>query len=295
MAMPSGFLIIDKPRGATSFSMVSLVRRLTGIRRVGHAGTLDPMATGVLPLAIGSATRLIEYTDDAQKRYVATLRLGVSTNTYDADGSVTREVPLDGVTRERLAQVLAGFVGEVQQRPPPYSAVKVAGRPLYRYAREGAPREASPRTVRIDAIEITSFNPPYATIEVACGKGTYIRSIAHDAGQLLGCGAHLNALRRTASSGFTLADAHSPEAVQQAAQKGELALLILAPDRALEGRPAAILGPSTVSMLRGGRDLEIPASEGRVCRAYSTEGEFLGVLEFAGGGRWHPQKVLPAG
>jgi tRNA pseudouridine55 synthase len=292
----AGFLIVDKPAGVTSFSMVALVRRLTGVRRVGHAGTLDPLATGVLPVAVGRATRLIEYLDDAPKRYLAGVRLGVATDTYDAEGAVTSEADASAVTAEQLGEVLGEFVGEIDQRPPAYSALKLAGRPLYKYAREGTAVDIAPRRVRIDAIELRSFSGGIAEIDVRCGKGTYIRSLAHDVGQRLGCGAHLVSLRRTASGGFGIEDAHSVDKLNAAGDAGKLEELLLAPDRAVERRPAAIVGAPARDAIAIGRAITLAASPGTaLARAYSTEGEFLAMLRRLPEGGWHPEKVLLAG
>ncbi|HET6615025.1 MAG TPA: tRNA pseudouridine(55) synthase TruB [Dehalococcoidia bacterium] len=293
-----GFIVIDKPAGVTSFAMVSLMRRLTGVRRIGHAGTLDPLATGVLPVAIGVATRFIEYLDDEAKTYVATVRFGITTDTYDADGEVTARADASKLTREAVEAAFARFVGEIEQTPPAYSAIKVAGKPLYRYAREGAEVAISPRRVRIDAIRLLSFDAERAeaTIEVDCGKGTYIRSLAHDAGQALGCGAHLTALRRTRSGGFGIEEAHTRDAIARAAAEETLDELLLAPDRAVERRPAAIFADARSRDVLSGRDLRIErASEADLCRAYSVEGAFLGLLRNLGEGSWHPEKVLQEG
>jgi tRNA pseudouridine55 synthase len=293
-----GFIVIDKPAGVTSFAMVSLMRRLTGVRRIGHAGTLDPLATGVLPVAIGVATRFIEYLDGEAKTYIATVRFGATTDTYDADGEVTARADASKLTREAVEGVFAAFVGEIEQTPPAYSAIKVAGKPLYRYAREGADVAIAPRRVRIDAIRLLSFDAgrAEATIEVDCGKGTYIRSLTHDAGQALGCGAHLSALRRTRSGGFRIDEAHTRDAIERAAAEGTLDDLLLAPDRAVERRPAAIFADARSRDVRSGRDLRIDrASEADLCRAYSVEGAFLGLLRNLGEGAWHPEKVLQKG
>lgn len=291
----SGFLIIDKPSGVTSFSMVALVRRLTGVKRVGHAGTLDPLATGVLPVAIGRAARLIEYMDDAPKTYVAHVRFGVTTDTYDADGAVTATRDASGVTAEAVRQELAAFVGDIVQTPPLYSAIKVAGKPLYKYAREGAAVEVAARVVRVDSIDLRSFDPALieAAIEVRCGKGTYVRSLAHDLGSRLGCGAHLTALRRTSSGGFEIDDAHAPAAIEAAATEGRLEELLLAPDRAVERSSAAIFAADHAADARCGRDVRFDSPESvDLCRAYTLEGEFIGVLRRLSGGLWHPDKVL---
>jgi tRNA pseudouridine55 synthase len=289
----AGFLIVDKPSGVTSFSMVALVRRLTGVRRVGHAGTLDPLASGVLPVAVGYATRFIEYLDDAPKTYEATLRLGAATTTYDAEGEVTATGDASGVTEEAFRDVLRRFVGEVRQTPPRYSAIKLAGKPLYRYAREGLEVDAEPRTVRIDRIELRRFEPRLAEISVVCGKGTYIRSLAHDAGEALGCHAHLAALRRTSSGGFGIELAHTPNEIAAAAADWRLDGLLLAPDRAVERRPAAIFEAATARRIRAGNDIELAGeSAASLCRAYTSDGDFVGMLEARGGGLWHPEKVV---
>lgn len=297
MNVRHGFLVVDKPVGVTSFSMVALVRRLTGIKRVGHAGTLDPLASGVLPVAFGQATRLIEYMDDESKEYQAVLLFGVETDTYDAEGTAVAVRDASGVTRAALEAALVSFTGEIEQIPPLYSAIKLAGKPLYRYAREGAGAELqlTPRRVRIDAIELLGFEPPEASIRVRCGKGTYIRSLAHDVGAALGCGAHLAALRRTRSAGFATSDAHTPEDLRSAASDGRLEELAFAADRAVERRPAAILAAASASDVALGRDVLLDAAgEASMCRAYSSAGDFLGVLGRRMEGRWHPEKVLGA-
>jgi tRNA pseudouridine55 synthase len=292
----NGFLIVDKPAGVTSFSMVSLVRRLTGVRRVGHAGTLDPLASGALPIAVGHATRFIEYLDDALKVYDAHVRFGEATDTYDAAGTVVAAGDASGVTAAAIERELAEFVGEIVQTPPMFSAIKVAGKPLYRYAREGADVTVAARTVHVENAVLRSYADRVAEIEVRCGKGTYIRSIAHDLGQRLGCGAHLSGLRRTSSGGFGVGGAWSPEVLTSLAGEGRLEEALLAPDRAVERRPAAIFAGDHGGDVVSGRDVWFePAKAAEVCRAYSVEGEFLGVLRHQGEGRWHPEKVIGAG
>ncbi len=299
MTFPGGFLIVDKPSGVTSFAMVSLVRRLTGVRRVGHAGTLDPLATGVLPVAVGQAARLIEYMDAESKTYIARVRFGAATDTYDAEGAVTSTGDPVVATAEAVETLLPQFTGDIDQLPPAYSAIKVAGQPLYRYARAGEAVELKPRRVRIDRITLLSFEAPDAELEVVCGKGTYIRSLAHDLGQRLGCGAHIVALRRTSSGGFSADDATPPEALSKLAEAGRLEDAILAPDRAVERLRAAIVSVLHATDVRAGRDLRLEpatsakaASPGEICRAYDVEGAFLGVLQRRPEGSWHPAKVV---
>ncbi len=197
-----GFLIVDKPSGLTSHDVVMQVRRGTRIKQIGHAGTLDPMATGVLVLCMGDATRLSEYVMSSSKIYRATLRLGIETDSYDADGQATVHADpaqLDAITREQFTASLAPFIGTIGQIPPMYSAIKQDGVRLYKLARAGEEVERAPRTVTIDSITLLDWQPPSATIEITCGAGTYIRSLAHDIGAALGVGAHLTALRRVQS------------------------------------------------------------------------------------------------
>ncbi len=290
-----GFLILNKPTGVTSFSMVALVRRLIGVRRVGHAGTLDPLASGVLPVAVGQATRLIEYLDDERKTYVARVAFGAATDSYDAEGAVTATGDASAVTAHALAAALPAFIGEIAQVPPAYSAIKLAGKPAYRYAREGAPVELAARSVQIESIALMNFDAGVAEFVVRCGKGTYIRSLAHDLGSALGCPAHLAALVRTATGGFTLEQAHTPAALREAADTGVLGELMLAPDRAVERRPALIFGPAHALDVTQGRDVPSTTDNAHIARAYTVDGAFLGVLEAAVDGRWHPAKMLSEG
>ncbi len=289
----NGFIVIDKPSGVTSFTMVALVRRLTKVRRVGHAGTLDPLASGVLPVAIGQATRFIEYMDDALKTYVARVKFGEATDTYDADGEVTERGDPSSVGAARVVAVLDEFTGDIEQTPPLYSALKLAGKPLYRYAREGREVAVAPRTVHIESIEMRGFEGGVAELEVTCGKGTYIRSLAHDLGRRLDCPAHLAALARTRSGGFGSGDARTPGDLDLLASEGRLEEALLAVDRAVERRPAAILEAAHSADVRAGRDVAIETKRGvGLCRAYSSEGSFLGVLRASDGGVWHPEKVV---
>lgn len=201
-----GVIVIDKPRGMTSAQVVARVKRELGANRAGHTGTLDPLATGVLPVCLGSATRLAEYLLADDKGYEGALRLGVETDTLDSEGQVTRrcEAEAAAVTRPALMEAMAGFVGESDQVPPMYSALKRGGRPLYELARAGKTVEREPRRVRIERFDLLELDPPRARFAVDCSKGTYIRSLVADLGKRLGCGAHLEDLRRTRSGDFTL-------------------------------------------------------------------------------------------
>jgi tRNA pseudouridine55 synthase len=291
-----GLLIVDKPAGWTSHDVVGRLRRLTGVRRIGHAGTLDPLATGVLPLGIGQGTRVLEYIGDAEKRYVATVELGATTDTYDAAGAVVERRDWFGVTEAAVRRVLAGFLGTVEQRPPAYSAIKQGGVPLYRLARAGEAVTAPLRTVTIHSIDAVDIRLPHVSFAVTCSKGTYIRSLAHDLGERLGCGGHLVALRRTATGGFTIEQAVTIERFEQALADGSWPSLILPADLALIDRPALILGPAAAARLRDGVAPAVAApalQPGALGRAYGDDGSFLGVVRWRGGdGGWKAEKVL---
>ncbi len=199
-----GFLVIDKPPGITSHDVVAVVRAVTGIKKVGHTGTLDPFATGVLPLALGNATRLIQYLDEDRKVYDAVVRLGTATDTGDHTGATIAEAPVPALNRARIEGILAGFVGTRMQTPPKYSAVKVNGRPLYEYARRGEEVHVEPRPIRIDRIELLQVGDETLRVVIHCGRGTYARVIAEEIGEALGTVGHLEELRRNASGNFEL-------------------------------------------------------------------------------------------
>lgn len=300
--MSGGILNLNKPRGMTSFAVVTMVRRLTGVRRVGHAGTLDPIADGVLPVCLGPATRIVEYLVDCPKAYRGTIRLGVSTDTYDSEGATVATGDPGGVTRKDVEAALDTFVGEIQQVPPLYSALKYKGRPLYSYARAGktAPREA--RAVRIYRMELLSFGPETVEVEIECGRGAYVRTLAHDLGERLGCGAHLEQLTRLRSGPFVLEETVDLERLQKAAGEETWRDLLQPADRVLEAWQAALLGAQHSREARSGRLVVLEparpeAGEQAVdarCRAYSEAGEFLGILRHLGAGRWQPEKMFSA-
>lgn len=247
----NGFLIVDKPAGITSFDVVRAVRRLAGTRKVGHAGTLDPMATGVLPVAAGSATRLLEYLMGGEKTYRATLKLGTTTDTQDAEGQVLQTRPWDHVTRDLLHRQLDDFRGAIEQLPPMYSAIKQNGQPLYKLARKGEEVERKTRRVTIHALELTAFEPPRVELLVTCSKGTYIRTLAADLGEALGCGAHLTALRRTRNGLFDETDSVSLDRLQALADSGD-PLPWLSPTEALADWPAIEVAGPVLDRLRNG-------------------------------------------
>lgn len=297
-----GILNVYKPPGWTSFDVVRVVRRRTGVRRVGHAGTLDPAAEGVLPICVGRATRVVEYLLDAGKRYRARIRLGVVTDTYDGEGTAVRTGDPSGVTRQMVEDVLPSFTGEISQIPPAYSAVKHEGTPLYRLARAGKPAQAQPRQVRVYSISLLAFEPPIVTIEVESGRGVYLRTLAFDLGERLGCGAHLEHLERLAVGPFDARCSVTMGELQQAFEEGTWEELLYPLDSVLLDRYAAILGEETREWAAHGRAVELtpldPAragsiAEGALCRAYSEDGLLVALLRYDGDGSiWRPEKVF---
>jgi tRNA pseudouridine55 synthase len=297
-----GILNVNKPLGWTSFDVVGFVRRHSGVKRVGHAGTLDPAAEGVLLVCLGQATRVVEYLMDAPKSYLARIRLGAATDTYDADGSIVRTGDPSGVTPEQLETTLLSFKGAIQQKPPIYSAIKREGVPLYKYARAGKEVELEARSVEVYDIALVDFATPTATVRVDCSRGTYIRSIAHDLGELLGCGAHLEGLVRLAIGPFRVEAAVDIERLREALESDSWRDLVLPIDSVLLDWRAAILGEENADNARTGRTLDLqPLDEERVrslpegaqCRAYSLDGRLIALLRYEGEGRiWRPEKVF---
>jgi tRNA pseudouridine55 synthase len=216
----NGLLIIDKPAGMTSFDVVRQVRRMTKTRRVGHAGTLDPMATGVLPVAVGTATRLIEYLMAGDKAYRATLKLGSATDTQDSDGQVLEEKSWQDVDLASVSAAVENFIGDFEQLPPMYSALKKDGQPLYKLARQGIEVDREPRRVHVESLTIDEYSPPYMTFTVTCSKGTYVRTLCHEIGQILGCGAHMTDLRRLSCGRFDLAASHPLQVFKELSEQG---------------------------------------------------------------------------
>ncbi len=281
----NGILVIDKSQGVTSNGILQQVKRLFGAAKAGHTGALDPLATGVLPLCFGEATKFSQMMLDSDKAYIATARLGIRTETGDSEGAVVAEKPVpDGLTADLLEPVLDGFRGDIQQVPSMYSALKHKGRPLYEYAREGIEVERPARPVTIYELTLLDIRENELDIAVSCTKGTYIRSLVEDIGEALGCGAHVTALRRTMASGFTLANAHAVSDLEAMRERGEsLDGLLVAPDAALSMFPEhRLAGQALVSILNG-QPVRIPgqAYEGFV-RLYANESAnegFVGLAE----------------
>jgi tRNA pseudouridine55 synthase len=292
----SGIFNIAKPAGMTSHDVVKEIRPASGERRVGHAGTLDPMATGVLLVCVGAATRVTEYLMNHDKCYRAGITLGVSTDTHDAEGEITHTADASQVTRLQVETALEHFVGTIEQVPPMYSALKQDGRRLYELAREGISVEREPRPVEIRDLAIVAWDPPRVTLDVICSKGTYMRAIARDLGDILGLGAHLSRLTRTASGHFTIRNACDLDTVVEALTEAWWMLLIHPLDEALLDYQAIIVDQATAERIRHGQMIEGPQpTDVPFARAYSDDGQFLAVMKYeAWAGKWQPSKVFAA-
>jgi tRNA pseudouridine55 synthase len=290
----SGIFNVDKPAGMTSHDVVHLVRRASGQRRVGHAGTLDPMATGVLVVCLGWATRLVEYLVEGRKRYRATLRLGITTDTYDAEGTILAETGDINVTEAEVSAVLSQFLGTIQQVPPMFSAVKHEGKPLYKLARRGewVPRPA--RDIHIERLDLGDWSPPHLSLDVLCSKGTYVRSLAHDIGQKLGCGAHLAALIRLASEPFRLDEAVALESLIEALARGRAQEMLYPLEQALDPFEVWVVNAESAQDILYGRAVVGPPPGGSsLLLALLGTGEPLAVLQFdTVRGMWQPAKVF---
>ncbi|MBI4878308.1 MAG: tRNA pseudouridine(55) synthase TruB [Planctomycetes bacterium] len=293
--MTDGILVINKPVGATSHQVVAAVRRVSGEGRIGHTGTLDPMASGVLVLCAGRATRLAEFLSGCDKCYCGTVRLGSATDTYDATGKVLAQAPvLAG--QEQVEEALQPFRGRIRQRPPAFSALRSAGRRAYKLARAGEPVELAEREVHVYELRLLEYCPPDATLLVRCSAGTYVRSLAHDLGERLGCHGHLAALRRTACGVFTIDDARPLDLVEG----GRLQEFLLPMEAGLRDWPALALDAEEARLLANGRTLPLrgaareQAVAGRLLRAHGPDGALLAIVEpDPEAGVLRPRKVFP--
>jgi tRNA pseudouridine55 synthase len=289
MAEPFGFLNIHKTQGMTSHDVVAKVRRGLKIRKVGHAGTLDPMATGVLVVCLGPATRLSEYIMQSTKRYRARVHLGVTTDTYDAEGEIQIARDAAHITRQDVELSLVNFHGDIQQIPPMYSAIKQGGRKLYDLARAGDVVEREPRAVRIDALEIMDWSPPEFTVDVTCSAGTYIRSLAYDVGELLGVGAHLSGLTRLASGRFKIEDAVTLDELLTAENWIQF---IISPEVTLADWPAVHLTSDDADHILHGRAIERSDFQiGELAFAYAPDGQLIAIVQ-PDNGLLRPHKVF---
>ncbi len=290
MANLAGFFNIDKPYGITSHDVVSKVRRGISMKKVGHAGTLDPLATGVLVICVGGATRLSDYVMHTHKRYHAEIVLGVATTTYDAEGEITLQQPAEHITQADVEAHLPQFIGTIQQLPPMYSAIKKGGKKLYELARAGQTIELEPRTITIHELNILAWTNTTFTLDIVCQAGTYIRSLAHDLGQALGVGAHLGGLRRTESGAFRVEDALN---LEQVIADGTWEQHLIAPVDGLKHLPPIYLDAENSAHIRHGRRADIQPDQpiGTIARAHDVDGEFFALLR-ADQCAWYPHKVF---
>jgi tRNA pseudouridine55 synthase len=287
-----GLLVVDKPVGPTSHKIVSLVRRGIGIRKVGHAGTLDPRASGVLVLCLGAATRLSEYLSTSSKRYEAVIRFGAATKTYDAEGPVTHETGVMPKLKD-IKSALPDFRGEIEQTPPPFSAIKVRGKKAYELARAGREVELEPRKVTIELLEVLDYRPPDVILDVECSAGTYIRSLAHDLGQRLAAGAHLASLRRTKAGPFTLEDAIPLPKLEVGFLTGKWEQYLRPAADALPDVPILNIEGERLEKIRFGHRIPAEEKASGMVRALGPDGELVAILEAVKDGKeWHPRKVF---
>lgn len=273
-----GILLLNKPVGLSSNQALQAVKRRLGACKAGHTGSLDPLASGLLPLCFGEATKISQFLLDANKRYRARIRFGASTTTYDAEGEVVQQRPVRH-SRAELDAALRRFIGAIAQVPPMFSALKHAGQPLYRHARAGREIARAPRPVHIHALHVLQCAEDSIDIDVACSKGTYIRSLAHDLGEALGCGAHLTALERTALGPFRLEQAQALEQLADATAEPSL----LPADAALPGLPLVTLDAEQARALCQGRAVPVAQPVSGLVRVYAEAGGFLGIAAVAEG------------
>lgn len=292
----NGILNVNKPAGPTSFRIVANLRKLIGERRVGHAGTLDPAACGVLPICLGQATRITEYLMLAAKEYIAVVELGTSTDTYDGEGQITGRGNYHEVSLADIQIALKNYSGTFEQRPPAFSALKKNGKRFYELARAGHHILPATRQVKIDSLEILEFEPPCLKLKISCSKGTYIRSLAHDLGQLLGCGAYLKHLTRTAYGPFRIEDAVSPDKIEKYVREGKLEDSLYPLDFPFANWEKTVLSADLVLEVIKGHDIALNtgAPPGNIFRlAYNLQGKPTAIMKFIPeSGLWHPHKVF---
>lgn len=290
----SGVLVVDKPVGLTSHDVVQIIRRGTGIRRAGHTGTLDPRASGVLVVLIGPAVRLSEYVSAADKRYQATVRLGSSTDTFDSEGTITSEVEIDDLDEIKFNEMLQRYVGEIEQTPPPHSAVKVKGKKAYERARQGEEFDMEARKINVYSLDLLEWAPPEVVIDVYCSSGTYVRSLANDLGNSLGVGAHLVGLRRTKSGRFTLRDAVSLRRLRDSFEVGDWYQYLIPAAEALSDWPLVELTADEVELVRHGHRISAKDDAPDWARAVTEQGDLVALVEHIDG-EWQPRKVFFVG
>lgn len=291
----NGILLLDKPAGMSSNAALQTVKRLFKASKAGHTGNLDPLATGLLPVCLGEATKISSFLLDSDKRYLGTCKLGVRTTTADAEGEVLETRPVPNFTVQQINQVLQQFIGEIEQVPPMYSAIKINGTPLYKLARQGKEIERKPRRIWIYQIELVRLEGDELDIAVHCSKGTYVRTLAEGIGAALGCGAHLSALRRTASGPFDLQQAVTLPELEHLAEEGYDALdsLLLPPEEALPDWPLVSLTENSAYYVQQGQAVQVPrAPTSGWVRLQREDGEFLGIGHILEDGRVAPKRLF---
>ncbi len=290
-----GVIVVDKPSGWTSHDVVAKMRRLANTKRIGHLGTLDPMATGVLPLVINRATRLAQFFRLSEKSYEGVIRFGYSTDSYDATGEPTSPIQEVSPDPSALSEAMERFRGTIQQTPPAVSAKKIGGVPAYKLARKNKPVNLAAVEITIHCFELLALDGCEARVSVRCSSGTYLRSIAHDIGQVLGCGAHLSELRRTSSGPFELSQARTLEALAKLSAEGRLNEALIPASELLPEFPAHQVDSITEVQIRQGRDFRVNPFrmlEGRFVRAMSEEGALIAIGEATLPNVYHPVLVL---
>lgn len=290
----NGLFVIDKPCGITSHDVVNRLRKITGERTIGHLGTLDPMASGVLPLLLGKFTRLAQFFSSAEKSYTGTIHFGFATDTYDAEGEMVGERTRPQLSIEAVRNAAAHFRGEIQQLPPPYSAKKIAGTPAYKLARAGKDVELKPVPIRIDSFEIISCDNDEAAFAMSISAGGYVRSIAHEMGQVLGCGAHLSSLRRTHAGVFTLAEAHTLDELSLlTGNAAALQAFSVHPRSLLPQMPSVTADPQTIGRLRNGAQANLPEfSTASMVKVFASQHELFAIATRVAGTLFQPTVVL---
>lgn len=288
-----GVLVVDKPAGLTSHDVVNRVRRILRQRAIGHLGTLDPMATGVLPLIIGRMTRLAQFYSASEKTYEGAIRFGFATDTYDAEGEPSSPPQTVKVTLEELKRAAACFVGRIHQTPPPFSAKKVQGVPAYKLARKNKAVELKPVEVEVKEFELSDWDGEYAAFRAHVASGTYMRSVAHDMGRQLGCGAHLARLRRTHVAEFSLELAHALDELEAAAESNRADELFVNPRLVLPGFPSVTVTEEVAARIRNGRTVNLPElSRARQVKVFRGQQELLAIATRIAGTLFHPRVVL---
>ena len=291
----NGILVVDKPAGISSNDVVQQAKRLFGAQKVGHTGSLDPLATGVLPLCFGEATKFSQYLLDADKKYWAQVRLGITTETADADGEVIAQADTSGITESQVTAALETFVGEIEQIPSMYSALKHRGQPLYKLARQGIEVERAPRRISIYSAELLQFSEASIELRVHCSKGTYIRSLAEDLGAALGCGGHVSALRRLAAGPYEEAQATTLDELREVGDVREMDALLLPVSSAVGSWPAVRLHEDTAHYVRQGQPVQVahaPTDGWVQIFELAEEDRFLGVGEILTDGRVAPRRLV---